>query len=76
MELSILYGRAAQILNGRGIQTHRAWLGPYATTQDTAGFTVAACRVDAEMKRLYDAPAHGAGIQFSASSSPPSEVAS
>lgn len=64
MELSILYRRAAQILAERNIQVHRAWLGPYATTQDTAGFTVAICRVDAEMKRLYDAPAHGAGVQF------------
>jgi phosphoenolpyruvate---glycerone phosphotransferase subunit DhaK len=65
MELSILYRRAAGILSERDIGIHRAWLGPYATTQDTAGFAVAACRVGPEMKRLYDSPAHGAGIQFS-----------
>ncbi|GBD84037.1 PTS-dependent dihydroxyacetone kinase, dihydroxyacetone-binding subunit DhaK [bacterium BMS3Abin02] len=64
MELAILYRRAGQVLADRGIRVHRAWLGPYATTQDTAGFAISVCRVDADMKRLYDSPALGAGIQF------------
>lgn len=66
MELAILYRRIDQTLAERGIGVHRAWLGAYATTQDSAGFAISLCRVDEETKRLYDAPALGAGAQFSA----------
>jgi len=64
MELSILYRGVTRSLSDLGVQIHRGWIGPYATTQDTAGFAIALCRVDSEMKQLYDAPATGAGIQF------------
>ena len=64
MELSILYRRVAQTLETSGISVHRVWLGPYATTQESAGFAISLCRVDAEMKSLYDAPAEGASVQF------------
>lgn len=64
MELSILYRRIAQILAASGIAVHRVWLGPYATTQESAGFAISLCRVDTEMKALYDAPAQGAIVQF------------
>ncbi|MCP3996514.1 MAG: dihydroxyacetone kinase subunit DhaK [bacterium] len=66
MELSIVYRRISQVLDAGGIAVHRAWLGPYATTQESAGFAITLCRVDAEMKALYDAPARGASIQFMA----------
>lgn len=59
MELSILYRRVQQSLKERGMRVHRAWLGSYATTQDMAGFGLSLCRVDAQMKELYDAPANG-----------------
>lgn len=68
MELAILYRRANQMLTERGMRIHRAWLGSYATTQDTAGFAISICRVDAEMRRLYDSPAIGAGVVFSPAS--------
>lgn len=64
MELSILYRRIAQLLEGRGVGVHRAWLGPYATTQDSAAFAIALCRVDTQLKDLYDAPAIGGSVQF------------
>lgn len=64
MELSILYRRIAQLLEERGIGVHRAWLGAYATTQDSAAFAIAMCRVDPKMKDLYDAPAVGGSVQF------------
>ncbi len=69
MELSILYRRIAQILDASGISVHRVWLGPYATTQESAGFAISLCRVDAELKALYDAPAQGASVQFVTSDS-------
>jgi dihydroxyacetone kinase len=60
MELSILYRRVAQVLDQSSIGVHRSWLGAYATTQEMAGFGLSLCRVDAQLKALYDAPANGA----------------
>ena len=60
MELAILYRRVAHLLDGAGIGVHRSWLGQYATTQEMAGFGLSLCRVDEQLKQLYDAPANGA----------------
>jgi dihydroxyacetone kinase-like protein len=64
MELYVLYGRVAQRLSEAGIGVYRVWIGPYATTQEMAGFALSLCRVDAELKILWDAPALGAAIAF------------
>ncbi len=64
MELSILNRAIEKTLTERGIGIHASWLGRYATTQDTAGFSISLCRVDPETKQLYDAPARGAGAMF------------
>ena len=63
MELFILYRRVAQKLVEAGIEVYRAWIGPYATTQEMAGFALSLCRVDDELKALWDAPAKGAYMQ-------------
>ena len=60
MELSILYRRVAQLLAEAQIKVYRSWLGSYATTQEMAGFGLSLCRVDDQLKALYDAPANGA----------------
>ncbi|MEM7127704.1 MAG: dihydroxyacetone kinase subunit DhaK [Chloroflexota bacterium] len=60
MELSILYRRVQQRLDEMEISVHKAWLGQYATTQEMAGFGLSLCRVDHQLKALYDAPANGA----------------
>ena len=60
MELFILYRRAAARLAEAGIRVYGSWIGPYATTQEMAGFALSLCRVDAEMKALWDARANGA----------------
>ena len=59
MELFILYRRLAERLSEAGIRVYKSWIGPYATTQEMAGFAVSLCRVDAELKALWDAPADG-----------------
>ena len=64
MELYILYGRVADILNERGISVYGSWIGPYATTQEMAGFALSLCRVDDELKALWDAPANGAFLKM------------
>lgn len=66
MELFIAYRRLHRILTDRDIRVYRAWIGSYATTQDMAAFAVSLCRVDDEMKRLYDAPADAPYLKQSA----------
>jgi phosphoenolpyruvate---glycerone phosphotransferase subunit DhaK len=64
MELFILYRRAAQILTEAGIRVYKSWTGPYATTQEMAGFAISVCKVDDELKALWDAPAVGANVRI------------
>lgn len=59
MELFILYRRVAFKLAEAGIRVYKSWIGPYATTLETAGFALALCRVDEQLKALWDAPANG-----------------
>ena len=60
MELFILYRRVAVKLSEAGIRVYKSWIGPYATTLETAGFAISLCRVDDQLKALWDAPANGA----------------
>ncbi len=60
MELFILYRRVAIKLREAGIRVYKSWIGPYATTLEAAGFAIALCRVDDQLKALWDAPANGA----------------
>lgn len=63
MELFILYKRVAETLQGKGIHVYKSWIGPYATTQEMAGFALSLCKVDDELKALWDAPANGAYLK-------------
>ena len=60
MELFILFRHTAAKLAQAGIRVYKSWIGPYATTQEMAGFALALCRVDEQKKVLWDAPANGA----------------
>jgi dihydroxyacetone kinase-like protein len=64
MEMFILYRRVAQILAERNIRVYKSWMGRYATTQEMAGFGLSLCRVDNELKALWDAPAIGANVRI------------
>jgi dihydroxyacetone kinase-like protein len=64
MELYILHRRVAQQLGKVGIGLYKSWIGPYATTQEMAGFALSLCRIDDELKRLWDAPANGASVKW------------
>ncbi len=57
MELLIAYGALAGILERRGIRTVRPLVGEYVTTQESQGMSISLCRCDAEMRRLWLAPA-------------------
>ncbi len=64
MEMFILNRRVAQRLVEAQIRVYKSWLGPYATTQETAGFALSLCRVDDQLKQLWDARANGAYLKM------------
>lgn len=57
-ELYILYRRAHDLLTGRGIRIHRAYVGEFATSMEMAGASFTFFRLDDEMTGLLDMPAH------------------
>lgn len=63
MELYILHRRVTERLAQAGIRHYKSWIGPYATTQEMAGFALSLCCVNAQMKYLWDAPANGAFLK-------------
>ncbi|MHB8996656.1 MAG: dihydroxyacetone kinase subunit DhaK [Armatimonadota bacterium] len=57
-ELYLLYRRAHQIIGDRGISIHKAFVGEYATSMEMAGASITLLKLDEELKRCLDAPAH------------------
>jgi phosphoenolpyruvate---glycerone phosphotransferase subunit DhaK len=57
-ELYILYRRVHQQLEERGIEVHRPYVGEYATSMEMAGASLTIMKMNDELKRLLDAPAH------------------
>jgi dihydroxyacetone kinase-like protein len=57
MELLIVHRAVANVLGERRVGAYKPLVGEYITTQEMAGFSISLCRCDAEMKRLWDAPA-------------------
>jgi dihydroxyacetone kinase-like protein len=56
-ELYILYGRAHDQLESRGINVKRNYVGEYCTSLDMAGASLTLVRLDAELDALLGAPA-------------------
>lgn len=56
-ELYILYRRVHRRLEEFGIEVYRVWVGEYATSLEMAGASLSVLKLDAELKRLLDAPA-------------------
>ena len=56
-ELYILYRKVHDLLGGRRISVHRAYVGEYATSMEMAGASLTIMRLDDELTRLLDAPA-------------------
>lgn len=57
-ELYILYRKVHQILRERDIQIYRAYVGEYATSLEMAGASISLLRLDEDLRRWLDAPAH------------------
>lgn len=56
-ELYLLYGRAHEQLEGRGIQVGKSYVGEYCTSLDMAGCSVTLVRLDDQLVSLLDQPA-------------------
>ena len=56
-ELFILYSKFYDILGEHGIKVYKAFIGEYATSMEMAGASFSLLKLDAELKKLLDAPA-------------------
>jgi len=56
-ELYILYRKVHDLLRGRHIAIHRAYVGEFATSMEMAGASLTLFRLDDELTKLLDAPA-------------------
>jgi dihydroxyacetone kinase-like protein len=56
IELYLVYGDVAALLEQRGITVARALVGDYITSLDMAGCSLTLLRADDELLRLWDAP--------------------
>jgi dihydroxyacetone kinase-like protein len=56
IELYLMYGDVAALLEQRGITVARTLVGDYITSLDMAGCSLTLLRADDEMLRLWDAP--------------------
>ena len=56
-ELYVMYRKVQQILTGKDITVHRAYIGEYATSMEMAGASLTFFRLDDELTELLDRPA-------------------
>ncbi|WP_250445573.1 dihydroxyacetone kinase subunit DhaK [Actinotalea sp. C106] len=63
-ELYVVYRRARQLLEARGVTVARSLVGNYVTSLEMQGASVTVLRLDAEMTALWDAPVHTAALRW------------
>jgi dihydroxyacetone kinase-like protein len=64
LELYLMYGEVAAILEKAGVRVARSLVGPYITSLDMAGCSVTLLKVDDELVRLWDAPVNTPGLRW------------
>ena len=64
LELYLMYGEIAKLLDARGIQIGRSLVGNYITSLEMAGCTVTLLRLDDELTELWDAPVYTPGLRW------------
>ena len=64
IELYLLYGEIAVLLEKAGVQVARTLVGDYITSLDMAGASVTVLKADDELIRLWDAPVKTAGLRW------------
>ena len=63
MELYVLYDEIYKILEEKGINVHRSYVGNYFTSLEMSGATLTIMKLDDELKRLIDMPAYSMGLK-------------
>jgi phosphoenolpyruvate---glycerone phosphotransferase subunit DhaK len=64
IELYLMYGEVARILERSGVQVARTLVGNYMTSLDMAGCSVSLLKADDELLRLWDAPINTAAFRW------------
>jgi phosphoenolpyruvate---glycerone phosphotransferase subunit DhaK len=64
IELYLMYGEVAKIMNKAGITVARNLVGNYITSLEMAGCSITMLRVNEELIRLWDAPVNTAGLRW------------
>ncbi|MBI9019320.1 MAG: dihydroxyacetone kinase subunit DhaK [Phycisphaerae bacterium] len=62
MELYILYSKVAEILNEKGINVYRSYVGDYFTSLEMGGVTLTLMKLDSELKECIDMPCESMGL--------------
>jgi dihydroxyacetone kinase-like protein len=57
-ELYLLFRKAHQVIEGRGVKIQRVFIGEFATSMEMAGASISLLKLDEELLRLLDAPAY------------------
>ena len=66
LELYLVYGEVAALLQRAGVTVARSLVGNYITSLDMAGCSVTLLRADDELVRLWDAPVRTPGLRWGA----------
>jgi dihydroxyacetone kinase-like protein len=66
IELYLLYGEVASVLDAAGVRVARSLVGNYVTSLDMAGMSVTVCRADADILKLWDAPVRTPALRWGA----------
>ena len=64
IELYILYRKAVEILEAKGIKVVRNLIGPYITSLEMAGCSFTLLKMDEDLIKLWDAPVKTAGMRW------------
>jgi len=64
MELYLMFDAAKRVLDGKGLKVARALVGNYCTSLEMAGCSLTVTALDAELRRLWDAPVHTAALRW------------
>jgi len=64
IELYLMYGEVAKLLEKAGVTVARSLVGNYITSLDMAGCSVTLLKADDELLKLWDAPVNTAGLRW------------
>src|ERR687884_409138 len=64
VELYLMYGEVARLLDKAGVTVQRSLVGPYITSLDMAGCSLTLLKLDEELRRLWDAPVRTPALRW------------